>query len=40
MRLELEQYLREVEGVSERRIQFYKMVEQELEKLENPDRKQ
>jgi hypothetical protein len=34
MHPELERYLREVEGVSDRRIQFFKMVEEELKKLE------
>jgi hypothetical protein len=36
---ELEKYLIEVEGVSERRIQFYKMFEEELEKLNKQDKK-
>ena len=34
MQPELERYLREVEGISERRIQFFKMFEEELAKLE------
>ena len=30
---EMEEYLREVRGLSERRIEFYKMVEREIERL-------